>query len=209
MKRTRVLLVEDDPALCESLAELLASQDDLALVGVCGSAAKAIAFEGELDLAVVDLGLPDGSGVEVIRVLRARDSGIDLMAHTIFEEKKTVFEAIVAGASGYVLKGSSREDFLAALRELRAGGAPMTPRIARYVVGAFQQQGSVADHYTLSAREREVLTWLEDGLSYKEAAAKMHVSTHTVHTHIKRIYEKLHAHSKAEALTKAKLRGIL
>jgi DNA-binding NarL/FixJ family response regulator len=127
----------------------------------------------------------------------------------VHEDRGMVFAAIVAGASSYVLKGMTASQLIAAVRELRAGGAPMSPRIAREVIAAFRHQGTVADKYTLTARERDVLLALEEGLSYKEVAVQLHVSTHTVHSHIKRIYEKLHATSKSDAFTKARLRGML
>ena len=206
---TRVLIVEDDPTMRAELVAIVESQDDFTVVGAYEMGADALAHEGAFEMAIVDLGLPDTTGADVIRALTSTRSGLEVMAHTVFEDRQNVFEAIVAGASSYVLKGTPRDEVVACLREQRAGGSPMSPRIARAVVGAFQQQGSVADKHTLSAREHEVLRGLEGGFSYKEIASQHNVSTHTVHAHIKRIYEKLHAHSRAEALTKARLRGIL
>ena len=206
---TRVLVVEDDATLRMHLRDVLGAEADFLLVGLAEDARTGLAFAGPFDLAIVDLGLPDVSGVEVIRELAAREPAPAIMAHTVFEDRRNVFDAIVAGADSYVLKGGDRDSLLAALRQLRGGGAPMSPRIARHVVEAFREQGRVADKYTLSGRERQVLAQLEEGLSYKEVAAALHISRHTVHTHIKRIYEKLHAHSRAEALAKARLRGMI
>ncbi|MGE0788681.1 MAG: response regulator [Sandaracinaceae bacterium] len=206
---TRVLIVEDDPTYRDELELLLAETDDFVLAASCPEGASALAFDGEIEMAIVDLGLPDGPGADVIRALRAERETLEVMAFTVFEERDVVFEAIVAGAGSYLLKGTPREEMIAALRELRAGGAPMSPKIARAVVEAFQQQGSVAERYVLSPRELEILRLLEEGYLYKEAAATLCVSPHTVHTHIKRIYEKLHARGRREALTKARLRGIL
>lgn len=204
-----MLIVEDDAVLRAELVRAMERADDMAVAAALGTGAEAMAFRGEADVALIDLGLPDVPGSEVIRVLRAERPTLDVLVHTVHADRGTVFEAIVAGASSYVLKGLPMEGLLAAVRELRAGGAPMSPKIARDVVAAFRQQGVVADQYALSAREKDVLRGLEDGLSYKEVAGELHLSTHTVHSHIKRIYEKLHATSKAEALAKARMRGML
>jgi two-component system NarL family response regulator len=204
-----MLLVEDEPLLSAQLVALFGEQQDLQVIAAYATGEEAVAHTEPFDLAVVDLRLPGMSGVDVIRVLRERWPDADMLAHTVFEDKETVFDALVAGATGYILKGASAPELLAAVRGLRDGGAPMSPRIARFVVGAFQRQQAVADQYRLSARERQVLRHIEEGLSYKEVGTALSVSTHTVHTHIKRIYEKLQAHSKKEALAKAKLRGIL
>lgn len=205
----RVLLVEDDAVLRRELERAITRAGDLVLAGAFGTGRDALAFTGEAEVALVDLGLPDTTGSDLIRALRAARPELDVLVHTVAADRATVFEAIVAGASSYVLKGVPPDQLLAAVRELRAGGAPMSPKIARDVIAAFRQQGTVAERYALSARERDVLRGLEDGLSYKEVASELHLSTHTVHSHIKRIYEKLHASSKAEALAKARLRGML
>lgn len=206
---TRLLLVDDDALVREGVQGALANEADFELVASCPDAASALAFEGAFAMAIVDIGLPDESGVEVIRALRERHEGLELMAHTVFDDRRVVFDAIVAGAGSYLLKGGGHGELVAALRELRGGGAPMSPRIARFVVEAFREQGRVADRYALSARERQVLLLLEEGHTYQEVATELHVSRHTVHSHIKHIYEKLHAHDRAEALAKARLRGIL
>lgn len=208
-RATSLVIVEDDPTLRAELVALFSAPPEFAVVGAFGDAASAVANTRPFDVAIVDIGLPDGSGVDVIRVLAATWPDAELMVHTIDEDNRTVYDAIVAGASGYVLKGCSRDELLAAVRLLRDDGSPMSPRIARTVIEAFRRQGTVAERYVLSAREREVLLAMEEGLSYKEIAARLHVSYHTVHTHLKRIYEKLHVGSKQDAMTKARLRGWL
>lgn len=208
-RATSLVIVEDDPTLRAELVALFSAQAGLAVVAAFPDAASAVANTQPFDLAIVDIGLPDGSGVDVIRVLAAKWPDAELMVHTIDEDSRTVYDAIVAGASGYVLKGCSRDELLAAVRLLLDDGSPMSPRIARTVIEAFRRQGAVAEKYVLSAREREVLVAMEEGLSYKEIGARLHVSYHTVHTHLKRIYEKLQVSSKQDAMTKARLRGWL
>lgn len=207
--RTRVLVIEDDPLLRAQIVEVLAGAPDLEVAADYGAGLAAIISAPRADVALVDLGLPDVDGAELIRALREASPSLQIMVHTVHEDRSTVFEAIVAGASSYLLKGVAPETLVSSIRELRDGGAPMSPRIAREVIAAFQRQGSVADRYSLSPRELQILAELERGATYKEAAAALSVSVHTVHTHIKRIYEKLHASTRAEALTKARLRGML
>jgi len=204
-----VWIVEDDPVLRTELRDLVDEADGLQVVAAHPAAEPALACSAPLDLAIVDLGLPDLPGAELIRQLSRSHTHADFLAHTVMDDRQAVFDAIVAGASGYLLKGATDTEIIEAIRELRSGGSPMSPRIAREVVRAFRRQGTVADRYTLSAREHQVLELLEEGLTYKEVAARLTVSRHTVHTHIKRIYDKLHANSRAEALTKARLRGML
>jgi two-component system NarL family response regulator len=204
----RVLLVEDDVLLRTELTSALAGAPGMTWTAYA-TGAEALAHEGAVDVAIVDLGLPDMAGADLIRLLRAARPELDILVHTVHEDSQSVFDAIVAGASSYVLKGVTPQQLMQAVTELRAGGAPMSPRIARQLIGTFRQQGVVADQHALSAREKDVLARLEEGLSYKEIASALNLSTHTVHGHIKRIYEKLHASSKREALTKAKLRGFL
>lgn len=204
-----LVIVEDDATQRDALVALFSAQADFTVAASYADAASAVAGTIAFDLAIVDIGLPDGSGVDVIRVLAAKWPDAELMAHTINDDSRTVFDAIVAGASGYVLKGGSSDEILAAVRLLRDDGSPMSPRIARTVIEAFRKQGTVAAQFALSAREREVLVAMEEGLSYKEIAARLHLSYHTVHTHLKRIYEKLHVSSKQDAMTKARLRGWL
>jgi two-component system NarL family response regulator len=130
------------------------------------------------------------------------------MAHTVFDDRETVFSAIKAGASGYILKGSTPRDLIDALHTLAKGGSPMSPKIARKVIREFQD-GGVDDQYLLSHRETEIVKEIENGLTYKDIAAKLGISPHTVHTHIKNIYEKLHAKDRPEALVAARRKGII
>lgn len=185
----RVFIVEDDPLL---RVELISS-GGLEVVGTAGSGAEALTQlpATQARVALVDLGLPYMTGQELIRQLSAAPTL--LMAHTVFDDCENVPEAIKAGASGYVLKGCSGDELVEALKELDAGGAPMSPHIPD----------------PLSPRERQLLKLVDEGLTYKQISERLHVSTHTVHSHIKNIYEALHAKSRGEALATARARGLI
>lgn len=206
----RLLIVEDDALLRENLRLLLAGEPGLAVQAAVGSAAEALQAlaQGDAELMLSDLGLPDLSGVELIRRARAARPELDIMVLTVSEDREAVFAALKAGANGYIVKGATPRELVEALRELRDGGAPMSPRIARLVIRNFHEQPP-PEEFLLTPKERQVLLGIQDGLSYKEIAAQMHLSPHTVHSHIKRIYEKLHAGDKREALAKARRKGIL
>lgn len=205
-----VVIVEDNPLLLETLRLLLSGEPDIAVTGAFESAEEALAGleESRPDVMLVDLGLPGMSGIEFIKCIKKDTPDADIMAHTIFEDKENVFAAIKAGASGYILKGSSPRDIIEALNDLSKGGAPMSPKIARKVIVEFQEEG-ITEQYLLSHRETEVVRSIEEGLTYKEIGKKFNISTHTVHTHIKRIYEKLHAKDRREAVIKARKKGII
>ena len=130
------------------------------------------------------------------------------MAHTVFEDRENVFSAIKAGAAGYILKGSSPREIVESIHALYKGGAPMSPKIARKVIHEFQDD-AMNDQFLLTPREKEIVKRVEEGLTYKEIGERLGISTHTVHTHIKKIYEKLQAKDRNDAIMKARKRGIL
>jgi two-component system NarL family response regulator len=164
----------------------------------------------QVEVLLADIELPGMSGVQLIAQVHLAHPHILPMAFTIHDARGTVFAALKAGAYGYVLKGGPIQDLITALRELAAGGSPMTPAIARMVILEFHK---VVDHVSeveeLSAREREILSSVAKGLLYKEIAQRTSLSPHTVHTHIKNIYAKLHARSRGEALYTARVLGVL
>ena len=207
----RVLLVEDDARLRRSLRLLLDSDPRLHVVGDVGTARDALALPDTLvaDVAVVDLGLPDGSGVDVIRAFKDTRASLDIMAHTVFDERGTVLSALKAGASSYVLKGCAPEELIDAVVQLHEGGAPMSPSIARQLVEALRAPAEADEPDPLSPREREVLRAIDAGRTYAEVAATLHISPHTVHTHIKNIYAALQASGKRQALAEARRRGLI
>ncbi len=206
----RVAIVEDNRLLLDSLKLLLSGEPGISIVGAFVTAEDALKGlqHSVPDIMVVDLGLPRMSGIEMIKKVKDKMPEIEIMAHTIYEDKENVFSAIKAGASGYLVKGSSPREVIEALHSLHQGGAPMSPKIARKVIMEFQDEG-INKQYILSPREKEILREIENGLSYKDISAKFNISPHTVHTHIKNIYEKLQAKDRQEALISARKKGII
>ena len=206
----RVIIVEDDQLLLENLKILLGSDAQIDVVGAFPSAEDALPKLNKLDpeVMIADLGLPGISGIEMIRTVKEEMPAVEIMAHTVFDERDTVFAAIKAGASGYLLKGSSPLEIIQALHKLYEGGSPMSQKIARKVIMEFQDE-AVEDQYLLTHREKDIVKSIENGLTYKEIANKFNISPHTVHTHIKNIYEKLQAKDRQEALVKARRKGII
>ncbi|MEI6168233.1 MAG: response regulator transcription factor [bacterium] len=202
-------LVEDNATLLKSLAIRLAREPDILILGTYTSAEEALAQGtwGDIDILLADIDLPGISGVELIRRVRALYPAVIPMAFTICEDRTTVFAALKAGAYGYILKGDAPQLLVASLRELAQGGSPMSPAIARQVIREFHPVG--VDDHALTPRERAVLDLVAEGRLYKEIAGALGLSGHTVHTHIKRIYGKLHAHGRADAVQKAGEAGLL
>lgn len=207
----KLLIIEDDSLLRNNLKLLLDGEPGIEVIDTCGSAEDAAKKLKQLmpDVLLCDLGLPGMSGVEFIRKAKAILPELDIMAYTIFEDRQSVFSAIKAGASGYILKSATPRELIEALFTLREGGSPMTPKIARAVIRELQDGGAPEEDMLLTTREKEVLLFIEAGLSYKQIAAKLNISRHTVHTHIKKTYEKLQAKDKQDAVIKARRKGIL
>lgn len=206
----KLVIVEDDALLRENLSLLLGGEREVELLGSFESAEEAEEKIKELapDVALVDIGLPGRSGIELIAELCSQLPELSVLAHTIFDDRETVFAAIKAGASGYVLKGSTPREIVEALFDLHGGGAPMTPKIARAIIRELQDT-RIDEQYLLTPREQQVLKGLESGLSYVELGDLLSISPHTVHSHIKRIYEKLHAADRTSALVQARKKGII
>lgn len=212
----KVALVEDDVAFQNSFVAAMDGADDMTLVGIAFGVAQAMRLlEGPpLDILVVDLGLPDGSGIDVIRAARAIWPECGIMVSTTFADEKHVIASIEAGAAGYLLKDSSPERMTDEIRTLHGGGSPISPRIARQILLRFrppeQPQVDLPPLATpLSPREREALELTTKGFSYDEIAELMQVSRNTVMTFMRRIYQKLEVRSKAEAIYEARNYGIL
>jgi DNA-binding NarL/FixJ family response regulator len=206
----RLIIVEDDPILLESLKLILGGEAGITVAGAFGSAEDALRAlrKSSPEVMLTDLGLPGMSGIELIKKAKDDMPSLEIMTHTVFEDRENVFAAIKAGASGYILKGSSPREIVEAIHEIHKGGAPMSPKIARKVIHEFQDE-NVEDQYILSQRERDIVKCIEQGLTYKEISLRLKISSHTVHTHIKNIYEKLQAKDRGEALVKARKTGII
>lgn len=157
------------------------------------------------DVVLMDIDMPGISGIEAVQVIKDQFPNIQILMQTVFEENDKIFAALCAGASGYLLKKSPPQKMIEAILETYSGGAPMTASIAVKVLAMFRQQAAPLKHefIDLSEREKEILGWLIKGKSYKSVAAECFVSIDTVKSHVKHIYEKLHVHSKSEAVAKA------
>ena len=188
------------------IAAVVGAAPGYRVAGSFGSMEDAIAAltAAPADIVLADIGLPGMSGIEGVRRLKASAPSMQILMLTVYDDNAHVFEAICAGASGYLLKDTPPDRVIAAIGELHRGGAPMTPEIARKVVAMFQRVAPPREETDrLSPRELEVLKLLTDGHSYKTAADTLGLSLDTIRFHIRHIYDKLHVHSKSEAVSKA------
>ena len=207
-----VLIVEDDLRLRASLAQAIRAAPDLKLVGEADDLPEGLRL---LDLVqpevlLVDIGLPSGSGLELIRHAAKQSPHCNVMVITVFAEEQLVLDCIEAGATVYLLKGSSPQDIAAQIRSLVAGGSPISPTIARRLLSRFTAQPNAgADAPTLSTQEQAVLSMSAKGYSYDEIAGLLKLSRHTVETYVKRIYRKLHVHSKTAAVYEGRKLGLV
>jgi DNA-binding NarL/FixJ family response regulator len=208
----KVAVVEDREGFREGLERLLRRTPGFELTGAFASMEEALPALAQAppDVLLSDIGLPGLSGIEGVRELKRRSAGLQVLMLTVYEDDAHVFEAVCAGASGYLLKDAEPERIREAVREVHGGGAPMTPRIARKVLTLFRDVAPPRDESArLSPRELELLKALAEGHSYKTAADALGIAMDTVRTHIRSAYEKLHAHSKSEAVSKAFKSGLL
>ena len=202
----RVALVEDRPDIREGLSRLINGADGFACVGSYGTMEAALIGVSKSLPAVVliDLGLPGMSGIEGIKLLKERHAQLLLLVLTVFDDDERIFQALCAGASGYLLKKTPPERLLESLREVVAGGAPMSPEVASRVVKLFRQFAPPAQaDCDLTPHETRVLKLLVEGHNYKTAALELGVSVNTISFHVRRIYEKLQVHSKSAAVATA------
>ncbi|MBL8772681.1 MAG: response regulator transcription factor [Phenylobacterium sp.] len=206
----RIAIVEDDPAMAAWLAGVIAPAEGLRVVATASTAAEgeALVAAGGYDVLLCDLGLPDGDGIALIRGSALRHPGADVMVVTMFAEQRRVIDCIRAGARGYLLKDMEPEACVAAIRDVRRGGSPISPAIARQVLRHIRPEPQAGDA-TLTDRERDVLNMLARGFSKKECAELLGLSVNTVGTHVKSIYVKLEVNSRAEAVFEASSQGIL
>jgi DNA-binding NarL/FixJ family response regulator len=207
-----VSIVEDNEQLRGTLARVLSRAEGFQCVGQHGTAEAAI--EGvpkeKPDVVLMDINLPGMNGVECVRKLKPLLPKTHMIMLTVYEDTENIFNALAAGATGYMLKRTPRDELLAAIQDVLRGGSPMSAHIARKVVQSFQRPAPSAapatEEAALSPREKEVLDCLAQGFLYKEIAEKLGISYETVHTYIRRIYEKLQVRTRTEAVAKF-LRG--
>ena len=199
-----VAIVEDDPRIRQSLVTILSRAEGVKCIAAFSSAEEALIHLPDLKPGVVlmDINLTGMDGVECVRHLGKLTPKIQILMLTVHEDTDAIFNSLAAGASGYLLKPPRAAELLTAVRDVIGGGAPMTSSIARKVVQSFTRTPPARETDNLSTREVEVLELLVKGYAYKEVAAELNISYSTVHTHIERIYEKLHVHSRSHAIAK-------
>jgi DNA-binding NarL/FixJ family response regulator len=200
-----ILLYEDNIQLSESIQSMLRLKNDLHLVGSFGTPRNVVSHLEALtpDLLIMDIDMPGMNGIEAVSKVRKVNPTIPIMMLTVFDDNQHVFDAICAGASGYLLKKHIATRLFDSIEEAMTGGAPMSPSIARMLLTSVHQKVAPENPYNLTPKEKEVLTSLSRGNSYKLIAAEVHISIDTVRSHIRKIYEKLHVHSQTQAVTKA------
>jgi DNA-binding NarL/FixJ family response regulator len=205
MKMIAVSIVEDMKDIRESLQRMIGSAEGFLCLSTYGNAEDALKELPQInpDIVLMDINLPGMNGIECIKKVKAVCPQMQFMMFTIFEDSEQVFDALAAGASGYLLKKTPKEKILDALQELHSGGSPMSAHIARKVVSYFQKEKEARDTAAqLSQREKEVLELLAKGFLYKEIGDKLNITTGTVRQHIHKIYEKLHVQNRTEAVNK-------
>jgi DNA-binding NarL/FixJ family response regulator len=205
MSRIRIAIFEDNNDLRDSLAMIIESVADFELTGIFSNARRLETKmeESKPDVVLMDINMPGISGIEAVAQIHEQFPAVRIMMQTVFEDDDKVFASLCAGASGYILKNTPPERVLQAIREVAAGGVFFTQVIAKKVLNNFQQHLSQPEFIQLSQREKEILQHLVNGLSYKMIADQCFISYETVHSHVKKIYEKLHVNSKGEAVAKA------
>ncbi len=207
-ERCRIGVVEDLPQVRAFLEKVIGSAQDMELVRMYRSAEEAFPaiIEQRLDVVITDIGLPGATGIDLLRKLRPFMPAAQFMVFTVHDDDLRVFEALKAGANGYMLKTATAIALLEGIRELMAGGAPMSASVARRLVDHLRPAAGATEpeHERLTARERGVLDLLAEGLLYKEIAVREGISISTVKQHIHSIYKKLHVGSREEALEKYK-----
>ncbi|MBK7258771.1 MAG: response regulator transcription factor [Ignavibacteriae bacterium] len=202
---TTVIVVEDRTRIRETIVDLINETDGLRCAGSYGSCEALLErLADEVpDVILMDIGLPGMSGIDGVKAVKARFPDVDILMHTVFDDDEKIFQSILAGASGYVLKNAEADELIRAIREIRVG-APMSASIARRMLAMMRgKEAKPTDALNLTPREMEILQWLVEGLSYKKIAEKLFISPLTVQSHIKKVYEKLQVHSKSAAVSKA------
>lgn len=203
---TSIVIFDDNPGRRESLRMLLESHHEFIVTGDFAdcSNVKTQIEQLQPDVVLMDIQMPLVDGLEGVRIIKEYFPNIHVIMQTVFEDDEKIFDAMRYGASGYILKKTDPRQIIHAIEEVRNGGSPMTPSIATRVLHFFRKQHETKpDQYGLSEREKEILQFLVDGMSYKMIAERLEISYNTVNSHIKKIYDKLQVHSVSEAVSKA------
>jgi DNA-binding NarL/FixJ family response regulator len=213
-KTVRTAIVEDEPELRKMIVSLLQADPEYSVVAEFAEGKAAIAAIPRLepDIVLVDIGLPDMSGIDVIRDVKARRPECNVLVVTTFGDEKTVTAALEGGADGYLLKGTPLEELRRDIRALRVGGSPLSPMIARTLLNRLQtnvEKPKPGQEAILTRREHEILDMIAKGFSYTETSKICGISTATVHSHLKSVYRKLEVHSKTEAVYEARRRSLI
>jgi DNA-binding NarL/FixJ family response regulator len=201
----RVALLDDDEEILSGLSWMIENAEGFSCVGLYKNCSEALAAleNNPPDVMLMDIGLPDKSGIECVRLLKQDYPEVQVLMLTVYSDEERIFESLRAGAVGYLLKRTQVPRLLEAITDAYKGGAPMSGEVARKVLGYFTQQKKETYTADLSKREKEILELLVQGYSYKAIAETLFLSPHTVRFHIHNIYGKLHVSSKAEAVAKA------
>jgi DNA-binding NarL/FixJ family response regulator len=207
----KVTIIEDHPDFREGLAYLLNATEGFECIDVFGSAEEAIEnISDKTEVILQDIGLPGINGIESVALLKKKIPEIKIIMLTVFDDDDNILKAILAGADGYLLKKTSPQKILSALQEALTDGSPMTPSIAKKVIKLFRNYiPNKTEEFSISKRELEVLELIVNGSNNNEIANKLFISIETVRNHIRHIYEKLHVHSKSEAVVKAIREGLV
>ena len=207
----RVIIVEDDECLLKSITRIMEGQNDIQVVGSYFSTEEAMETTDWLavDVLLADLSLPGISGVDLIAAATFQNPQLHSLVHTIHDDRESLFAALRAGAIGYVIKGMPALETLEAVRAVSIGTPTLSPSVARFLIQEFRSNSSSNPDETLSSREVDLLTLSAQGLIYKEIGEKLSISPGTVHSHIKRIYRKLQASNREQALRRAQALGYL
>ncbi|MBX3106042.1 MAG: response regulator transcription factor [Bacteroidetes bacterium] len=213
-KPIRVIIADDNKNILESVQAVLNDSEDIHLVATFGSAKECVENIESLkpDVVLMDIDMPAMTGIDAVKIIRNKFPGLPILMLTGFEDDDKVFNSICAGANGYILKTTTLESLIFQIKEVYSGGAPMTPVIARKMLNAFakmQAPQNASEEYKLSKREKDVLELLVKGKSYKMISTQLNISYETVHSHIRRIYQKLHVNSVSEAVSKTIIQKIL
>ena len=206
-----VWIIEDNTAFRRNAAAAINASEGLACTAAHRRCEEALAAlkDGAPDVVLMDLGLPGMSGIDGISLFRQKAPKAEVVVLTVFEDEDKLFKAICAGASGYLLKSAGLDEIAAAIHLAHEGGSPMTPRIARRVLGFFKEAPPKQPDYGVTERERDILQLLVEGLVKKEIAARLDISFHTVDMHLRHIYEKLQVNTATGAVAKAVREGLV